>query len=547
MDIHAHARPHLEVHTRSKGHSSVAGCAYRLGLRLYDERAGVWHDFRKRELGEEIVRALTIAPVGAPSWATDPARLWNRVEQAEKRKDGQVARDYRIPIPFGLTDQDAGDLAEAMARFICDELNTPVSMGLHRDADRDALGNLKSSDKQGFHAHLYFPTRPLLDDADGGDGKGQASMGFGPKHHEFSKQHLGAAFIELLNCRWSELATDYARKAGSDLTYQFKSYKRLGLNLTPQPTLGRSATAMERRGIYTNRGDSLREALVMAQVYEKAHASALKAQHTQARQDVAREAEKRSWGQPSPMPSQAPRTFTLSGKRKASVVQPIIHRQGSLAHRLKASAPTPKTKEEHDALERSLVLIEALDKAFAVYHQLQNEMDELFKIIEANRAAKLDAEFQADQSRQHRNQAKVRLARWEEDHRWRVRMFASMGGSPLPEHERLRQDVRRHDEHVQALKQAVAHHASEVVRLDVEANTLQAKQAEVLATIRNSLVKLHDQQSTLLPEMIKALSESDRALVREQLSVLFPEVGKMEQGVNEVALSSSTAPSLKMG
>lgn len=549
MQIHAHARPHLEVHSRSKGHSSVAGCAYRLGLRLYDERAGVWHDFRKRQLGEEVVRALTIAPPNAPTWATNPAQLWNRVEQAEKRKDGQVARDYRIPIPFGLSDKDAGDLSEEMARFICDELHVPVSLGLHRDADRDVLGNLKPAEAQGFHAHLYFPTRPLADVVDG-EGKEGEGTGFGPKLHEFSKQHLGAAFIELLNCRWSELATDYARKTGSNAKYEFKSYKRLGVNLTPQPTLGRSATAMERRGLYTNRGDSLREALVMAQVFEKAHAGALKAQHAQAVRDVTREAGKRSDAQPKPTPAVSPRTLPQAltfGKRKALAVQPIIARQGSLAYRLKASAPSPKTKEEFDDLERSLVLIEALDKAFAVYHELMQQLDEILKSIKVSRAAKLDAEFQADQSRGHRSVAKVRLARWEEDHRFRLRMFASMGGSPLPEHEQLRQEVRRHDEHVQALKQTVAHHASEVINADQEASALKAKQVEVLATIRSSLVKLHDQQSQLLPEIIKALPESDRALVKEQLPVLFPESEKVEQGASEAELSRSSAPSPKMG
>lgn len=91
MQVHQYARPHIETHNRSKGHSSVAGAAYRLGLRLYDEKAKVWHDYRKRELGEEIVRALTIAPNDAPPWATDPAQLWNRVEASEKRKDAQVA------------------------------------------------------------------------------------------------------------------------------------------------------------------------------------------------------------------------------------------------------------------------------------------------------------------------------------------------------------------------------------------------------------------------------------------------------------------------
>ncbi len=135
-----HARPHLQTHTRSKNHSAVAGAAYRLGLRLLDERTGISHDFRKRKVGEEIVRALTVAPPGAPAWATNPAQLWNRVERAEKRKDAQVARDYRIPIPLGLTDDQAGNLAEEMARFIANELHTPVSIGLHRDADRGGLG-----------------------------------------------------------------------------------------------------------------------------------------------------------------------------------------------------------------------------------------------------------------------------------------------------------------------------------------------------------------------------------------------------------------------
>ncbi|GAB3791852.1 MobA/MobL family protein [Dyella agri] len=532
MDIHAHARPHLEVHSRSKGHSAVAGAAYRLGLKLYDERAGVWHDFRRRQLGEEIVRALTVSPPNAPAWAADPAQLWNRVEASEKRKDAQVARDYRIPIPLGLSDQDAGDLSEEMARFICEELHVPVSLGLHRDADRDALGNLKPSEKQGFHAHLYFPTRPLADLEEGKEGEG---TGFGPKLHEFSKMHLGSAFIELLNCKWSELANDYARKAGSDSKYEYKSYKRLGMNVVPQPTLGQSATAMERRGLYTSKGDNLREALVMAEVYQKAHAGALKAQHAQAVRDVRREGGKGSQRQ-----TEALSKFTTShfkSRKSPAATQSFITRQGSLAYRLRASAPSPKNKEEADELERSLVLVEALDKAFAVYHELMQQLEEVMKTIEVARAEKLSIEYQADQSRQHRNKAKVRLARWEEDHRFRIKMFASMGGTPLPEHERLRDEVRRHDEHVQALKQTIVQHASHVVTMELEASALKTKQADVVATIRNAVVKLHG-QSVLFPEIIKALPDSDRALVKELLPTMF-ETSEPNEEVRSIGLTPS--------
>jgi len=93
-----HARPHLQTHTRSAGHSAVAGAAYRLGLRLYDEQTKKWHDFRKRQLGEEIVRALTVAPEGAPDWSTDPAQLWNRVP-SETRGSSRAGDAMGVELP----------------------------------------------------------------------------------------------------------------------------------------------------------------------------------------------------------------------------------------------------------------------------------------------------------------------------------------------------------------------------------------------------------------------------------------------------------------
>lgn len=534
--MHQHARPHLETHSRSKNHSAVAGAAYRLGLRLFDERLGVWHDFRKRSLGEEVVRALTVAPLGSPSWATDPGQLWNRVEASEKRKDAQVARDYRIPIPFGLNDSDAGSLAEEMAVFISDTLHVPVSLGLHRDADRDALGVLKPKEKQGFHAHLYFPTRRLADQVEGGE----SGTSFASKLTVLSNKNTSASFVEMLNCKWSELATDFAQRAGSDATYHYKSYKRLGVNIRPQPTLGRSATAMERKGMTSNRGDSLREALVMAEAYQKAHVGAMLAQHAQARSDVAREGGKTSEPRAGVLARHAASYFK-NRKAVGSVQLPAI-RQGSLAYRLRVSAPTPATKEEYEELERSLVLVEALDKAFAVYHQLQNELDELLRVIEARRAASLDAQFQVDQSRQKRTVAQVKLRRWEDENRWRIKFLASVGGMPMATHEKLRQSVQLHDGHVQAVKATMVTHASDVAELGRKLSTLEVQRAEALSTIRDTASKLDGTKSNLMPEIIKALPDADRALVKGELSLLFEGLEPNEE-VHPVGLTLS--PSFK--
>ena len=282
-----HARPHLQTHTRSSGHSAVAGAAYRLGLRLYDERTQTWHDYRKRELGEEIVRALTVAPPGAPEWATDPAELWNRAEAAEKRKDAQVARDYRIPVPFGLSDAQAGDLAEHLARFIAQQLTTAVSVGLHRDADVDALGVAKSPDKVGYHAHLYFPTRQLICSGTEDD---PAASGFGAKLSALSNKNTSAGIVECFNAKWAELSNQATADVGLPADCDHRSYLRQGLPLVPQITLGAPAVALERKGFFTRKGDAVREIVVMSEVYKAAHVTALAAQQAQVVADVAREA-----------------------------------------------------------------------------------------------------------------------------------------------------------------------------------------------------------------------------------------------------------------
>jgi hypothetical protein len=249
--MHYHARPHLSVHTRAKAHSAVAGAAYRLGLRLYDERTKTWHDYRRRALSDSVVRALTIAPDGAPPWASDPGVLWNAVEGAERRKDGQVARDYRCPVPIGFDETQAADLAEALARFIADELHTSVSIALHRDAARDAFGVLKPDGQRGYHAHLYFPTRPIK------PGAVEGAPAFGLKLQVFRDQTAGAEALERLNAKWAELSNLIASASGLEVRVDHRSYKRMGVARTAEPQLGQAATAMERQGTQTRLGDAL--------------------------------------------------------------------------------------------------------------------------------------------------------------------------------------------------------------------------------------------------------------------------------------------------
>jgi hypothetical protein len=235
---------------------------------LLDERTGVWHDFHRRSLRGEIILALTIAPQGASTWATDPQALWSRVEFAEKRKDAQVARDYRIPVPLGLSAEQAGILSEQMAHFISDALMTPVSVGVHRDSSIDVLGEKKAASKIGHHAHLYFPTRCLDCFEEGSNerdgqavGEGAGVTGFGSKLTVLSNRRTSAEFVEQLNAHWAKLANELCSLAGLPVDYDHRSYVRQGVDICPQPLVGQMATALERKGIKSRMGSRLREVL----------------------------------------------------------------------------------------------------------------------------------------------------------------------------------------------------------------------------------------------------------------------------------------------
>jgi hypothetical protein len=83
-------------------------------------------------LRDEVVFQTTVAPPDAPPWTTDPQELWNRVELAEPRKDAQIARDYRAPLPLGLAVEQARWVhwgrGEQMMKTECKE--SPVPAGI---------------------------------------------------------------------------------------------------------------------------------------------------------------------------------------------------------------------------------------------------------------------------------------------------------------------------------------------------------------------------------------------------------------------------------
>ncbi len=517
-----HARPHLETHSRGAAHSAVAGVAYRLGLRLYDRRTGEWHDYRRRKIGEEIVRALTIAPDGAPPWATDPEELWNRAEAAEKRKDAQVARDYRIPVPIGLTDQQAGDLAEEMARFICRELHTAVSLGLHRDADVDALGNMKPPEKQGFHAHLYFPTR-RLEEIQQDDGT--SDWGLGAKLVLLSNKNTSGAFVERLNEHWASLSNRYTAANGLPADYTHLSYARQDLSITPQPTLGAAVTAMERRGFFTRRGDALRgDIMIPARVYEAAHAVVLDEQHRRATEDVARETAREVRPEPetvgpdelNPPPTVAP-----------VVLIPLLDGEpGSLVARFRAAAPLPETPEAHNVLARVLRFVHVIQRVLGALAELADRFRIHGESRERRMAAKLDTDFQLDQARAMRAATRQRLTDWEDAHPLLMFLAKKAGndeGKP-PAWRTLRNAVEVQERRVRELKGTKDHHQTCLDGLALEGSEIRQQEAQQTGQLKETLVEVQALAPDLLPTLVSVTNMEEKQF----LVAVVPEAARLD-------------------
>lgn len=99
---------------RSQGHSAVAGAAYRAGERLRDSRLDKTADYSARS--SDVWKKEILAPAGAPDWALDRERLWNKAELAERRKDGRPARDVTLGLPWLMTKEEHEEAARSFVQ-----------------------------------------------------------------------------------------------------------------------------------------------------------------------------------------------------------------------------------------------------------------------------------------------------------------------------------------------------------------------------------------------------------------------------------------------
>ncbi|HGD2046445.1 TPA: MobQ family relaxase [Streptococcus agalactiae] len=249
----------VNIISRGKGKSAVASAAYISGEKIKNEWDGVTHDYTRKE---KVLVKNIILPDHIPKEFNDRSTLWNKVEMAEKNSNAQLARQFIIGLPKELTLSENKNLVE---RFIKENLTSQgmiVDYAIH-DESQDKNGNI--------HCHIMTIMRPINEKGEFLakskkeyilDEKGEKILNKNGKP-KTRKVELTTwndkGNVEKWRENFSDLCNKYLAKNKIEKRVDHRSFKRQGIKQIPTIHLGASASAMERKGIRTEKGDINRE------------------------------------------------------------------------------------------------------------------------------------------------------------------------------------------------------------------------------------------------------------------------------------------------
>ena len=232
---------HLSVKyvSRKQGRSSIAAAAYRSCERLHNKQDGKTHDFTNKR---GTVYKEILLPEEAPPEFYDRETLWNAVELSEKRSNSRTAREIEISLPIALTLDEQIELVQEYANenFVSRGMCADISFHSgHRKNQRDTAC---ASILDNPHAHILLTTRSVDE------------KGFGKKIRQWDKREN----VELWRSKWTDMQNREFNIKNFDIRVRHESYERQGIDREPTKYLEHRVTALERRGIYTRRGDENR-------------------------------------------------------------------------------------------------------------------------------------------------------------------------------------------------------------------------------------------------------------------------------------------------
>ena len=135
--------------SRGKGQSAIASAAYRSGENLYDEKINQSFDYTRKQ---DVSYSEILLPENADRKYENREKLWNHVEESEKRKNSELAKEYQLALPREIDQEENIRLVREFAKKEWVEKGIAVDICFH-DLDKDNP-----------HAHIMTTTRSFSED-----------------------------------------------------------------------------------------------------------------------------------------------------------------------------------------------------------------------------------------------------------------------------------------------------------------------------------------------------------------------------------------------
>ena len=249
----------ISMISRGKSKSAVASAAYISCEKLTNEWDGITHDYHNKN---GLLHSQIYLPENIPKEFQDRSFLWNSVELNEKASNAQLARNFIIALPKELSFEENKNLITDFIQKNFVSKGMIADLAIHQGND-EGNGNI--------HAHIMTTVRPLNQDGTWGakskkeyllDEQGNKILGKNgkPKTRKIELtdwNNKGNA--EKWRESFAALCNQYLEKNNFEKRVDHRSFERQGKEEIPTIHIGASASALERKGIETDKGNINRE------------------------------------------------------------------------------------------------------------------------------------------------------------------------------------------------------------------------------------------------------------------------------------------------
>ena len=248
----------FKIISRGKGQSCMASCAYYAGEKKYSEYECCWkypHSSPARVKWVEVM-----LPPNAPRAYADPQTLWNAVDAAETSVNAQTARSMLFALPRELTDEQN----LALVRDFCQK----------EFVDKGMVCNFFYHDKGDGNPHVHIMlTLRAMDENGKWLPKSKNVYALDENGNRICTPNGRWMRVKVNTVDWNERKygeiwrQDWAaaqnaalEAAGRMECVDMRSLERQGVeDRLPQKHLGPTASALERKGVSSERGDENRK------------------------------------------------------------------------------------------------------------------------------------------------------------------------------------------------------------------------------------------------------------------------------------------------